>query len=41
VYALERNSKELILRSSKNPHNTLLKRITMKMGEGITGWVAV
>jgi len=40
VYILERNSRELILRASKNPHNTLLKRITMKMGEGITGWVA-
>jgi uroporphyrinogen-III synthase len=41
VYVLERNSRELVLRASKNPHKTLLKTITMKMGEGITGWVAV
>lgn len=41
VYVLERNSKELVLRASKNPHKSLLKTITMKMGEGITGWVAV
>jgi len=40
VYVLERNTNELVLRASKNPHKTLLKRITMKMGEGITGWVA-
>jgi signal transduction protein with GAF and PtsI domain len=31
---------ELVLRASKNPHPELLTKITMKLGEGITGWVA-
>ena len=40
VYVLDPNKRELVLRSSKNPHTELLRKITMKMGEGITGWVA-
>lgn len=40
VYVLNPNKQELILRASKNPHKDLLSKITMKMGEGITGWVA-
>lgn len=31
---------ELILRASKNPHPKLIYRITIGLGEGITGWVA-
>lgn len=40
VYVLDPKKNELVLRASKNPHQKLLKRIKMKMGEGITGWVA-
>lgn len=40
VYVLDPNKQELILRSSKNSHTNVLSKITMKMGEGITGWVA-
>ncbi|HUD19645.1 MAG TPA: ANTAR domain-containing protein [Patescibacteria group bacterium] len=40
IYVLDPKKSELILRASKNPHAALLQNITMKMGEGITGWVA-
>jgi signal transduction protein with GAF and PtsI domain len=30
----------LILRASKNPHPEIVDRLKLKMGEGITGWVA-
>jgi len=40
IYVLEPRTNELVLRSSKNPHKDLLQKITMKLGEGITGWVA-
>lgn len=40
VYILDNKNQELVLRSSKNPHPDLLQRITIKLGEGITGWVA-
>jgi signal transduction protein with GAF and PtsI domain len=30
----------LILRASKNPHPKIIGRIKVKLGEGITGWVA-
>jgi len=40
VYVLDKSKQELVLRASKNPHANLLKRIKMKMSEGITGWVA-
>lgn len=40
VYTLNRKKNELVLRASKNLHTDLLQKITMKMGEGITGWVA-
>lgn len=40
VYVLDPKRGQLILRASKNPHKELLQKITMKMGEGITGWVA-
>jgi signal transduction protein with GAF and PtsI domain len=38
VYVLE--GEELVLRASKNPHPEIVDRLTLKMGEGITGWVA-
>lgn len=40
IYLLDRDKPTLILRSSKNPHPRLLQKISLKMGEGITGWVA-
>ncbi|HZP32242.1 MAG TPA: GAF domain-containing sensor histidine kinase [Candidatus Acidoferrales bacterium] len=38
VYVLEKD--ELVLRASKNPHPEIIDRLKLKMGEGITGWVA-
>jgi uroporphyrinogen-III synthase len=38
VYVLEAG--ELILRASKNPHAEVVDRLTLRMGQGITGWVA-
>lgn len=40
IYVLDKKSQELTLRASKNPHPDLLQKIHMKLGEGITGWVA-
>lgn len=40
IYILDSKKNELVLRASKNPHSSLIKRITLKVGEGITGWVA-
>lgn len=38
VYLLEGN--ELILKASKNPHAKEINRLRLRMGQGITGWVA-
>ncbi len=38
LYVLEGN--DLILRASQNPHAEVLNRLTLRMGQGITGWVA-
>jgi uroporphyrinogen-III synthase len=38
VYVLEGD--ELVLRASKNPHADVVDRLKLKVGEGITGWVA-
>lgn len=38
VYILEEGN--LILRASKNPHAELLNRLKLRLGQGITGWVA-
>lgn len=35
-----REDDELVLRASKNAHPELLDRLKMRVGEGITGWVA-
>ncbi len=38
VYVLEDD--ELVLRASKNPHQEIVDRLKLHMGQGITGWVA-
>jgi uroporphyrinogen-III synthase len=38
VYILE--GSELVLRASKNPHPEAVDRLKLKLGQGITGWVA-
>lgn len=40
IYILDKEKNTLVLRASKNPHKDLLKSVQMKLGEGITGWVA-
>ena len=40
VYLLERESGEIVLRASQVPHAADLGNLRMKMGEGVTGWVA-
>jgi signal transduction protein with GAF and PtsI domain len=39
VYVLEDD--ELVLRASKNPHPEVVDRLKLRVGQGITGWVAV
>jgi uroporphyrinogen-III synthase len=38
VYVLE--GEELVLKASKNPHPEEVNRLKLRLGEGITGWVA-
>ena len=38
VYVLE--NEDLVLRASKTPHLDVVGRLKLRMGEGITGWVA-
>src|SRR5712692_7690862 len=40
VYLLERDSGETVLRASQVPHADDLGNLRMRMGEGVTGWVA-
>lgn len=40
LYLFSEKKDELILRASKNPHPRLIGRISIGLGEGITGWVA-
>jgi signal transduction protein with GAF and PtsI domain len=40
LYLLDKSNEELILRASQNPHPKIIGRIKVKVGEGITGWVA-
>ncbi|HLG95155.1 MAG TPA: ANTAR domain-containing protein [Bryobacteraceae bacterium] len=40
VYLLDRQSGEIVLRASQVPHAAALGNLRMKMGEGVTGWVA-
>ena len=38
VYVLDQDA--LVLRASKNPHPDVVGRLTLRVGQGITGWVA-
>ena len=38
IYVLEDD--ELVLRASKNPHADAIDRLKLRVGQGITGWVA-
>ena len=38
VYVLD--GEELVLRASKNPHPKVVDRLKLRVGQGITGWVA-
>jgi FixJ family two-component response regulator len=38
IYLLEGDA--LVLRSSKNPHPEVVDQLTMRVGQGLTGWVA-
>jgi len=40
VYLLERDTGEIVLRASQVPHAADLGNLRIKMGEGVTGWVA-
>ncbi|HLJ15380.1 MAG TPA: ANTAR domain-containing protein [Bryobacteraceae bacterium] len=40
VYLIETETGEIVLRASQLPHAAALGNLRMKMGEGITGWVA-
>ncbi len=40
VYLIERDSGEIVLRASQVPHAADLGHLRLKMGEGVTGWVA-
>jgi signal transduction protein with GAF and PtsI domain len=40
LYLMDKSNEELILRASQNPHPKIIGRIKVKVGEGITGWVA-
>ena len=40
VYLVDHSSSEVVLRASQLPHTSEIGAIRMKMGEGITGWVA-
>jgi uroporphyrinogen-III synthase len=38
IYVLEQD--KLVLRASKNPHTDVVDRLDVRLGQGITGWVA-
>ncbi|HWB85128.1 MAG TPA: GAF domain-containing protein [Bryobacteraceae bacterium] len=40
VYLVDHAANEIVLRASQLPHSSEIGHIRMKMGEGITGWVA-
>jgi signal transduction protein with GAF and PtsI domain len=40
LYLLDGTRAALVLRASKQPHPSLIGRIRLELGEGITGWVA-
>lgn len=40
VYLIEHENNEMVLRASQMPHQADLGNIRLKIGEGVTGWVA-
>ena len=40
VYLIDRDTNEIVLRASQVPHAADLGELRIKMGEGVTGWVA-
>jgi len=40
VYLIDHETNEMVLRASQVPHGADLGNIRMKVGEGVTGWVA-
>jgi len=40
VYLMDHDANEIVLRASQVPHAAALGELRMKMGEGVTGWVA-
>lgn len=40
IYIYDDRTSELVLYASKNPHPGILKKLRLKIGEGITGWAA-
>ena len=38
IYVLEQDT--LVLRASKNPHSDIVDRLKLRVGQGLTGWVA-
>lgn len=40
LYLIDESEPYLFLRASKNPHPKLIGKIALRVGEGITGWVA-
>jgi len=40
VYLIDHTTNEIVLRASQLPHDAEIGNVRMKMGEGITGWVA-
>jgi uroporphyrinogen-III synthase len=40
VYLLDRDTDEVVLRASQVPHAGAIGNLRMKVGEGVTGWVA-
>ena len=41
VYLIDTATNEVVLRASQLPHDAEIGKVRLKMGEGITGWVAV
>ena len=40
VYLIDHATNEIVLRASQLPHDAEIGNVRLKMGEGITGWVA-
>src|SRR5579885_1540727 len=41
VYLVDNSTNEIVLRASQLPHDAEIGNIRMKIGEGVTGWVAL